>query len=84
MAEYDERHGTLKDDLIDQLDSKDDRGDRWLLQSVFSFGSSSVMGDPGTLGPTPHAHPVEPRHLREFVAIVQNRHPGKTWTAGPR
>jgi hypothetical protein len=42
------------------------------------------MGDPGTLGPTPHAHPVEPRHLREFVAIVQNRHPGKTWTAGPR
>ena len=82
MAEYDDRHGTLKDDLISQLDADADSGDRWVLQTVFSYASNTVMGNPTVFGI--HTHPVEPRHLREFVRIVQNRHPAETWTIGPK
>jgi hypothetical protein len=88
MGEYDTRHGTLKDDLISQFtfrgSTQSDSGDRWLFQTVFSYASSSVMGNPGMFAPDPHQHPVEPRHLREFVSIVQERHPDKTWSMGPR
>ncbi|MDJ0767810.1 MAG: hypothetical protein QNJ12_03415 [Ilumatobacter sp.] len=84
LAEYDSRHGSLEDDLVDQLDQDADRGDRWVLQTVFSYASRSVMGNPEVFGPAPHTHPVEPRHLREFVAIVQRRFPGENWSIGAR
>ncbi|MGH9134027.1 MAG: annexin, partial [Ilumatobacteraceae bacterium] len=82
MTQYDDRHGTLKDDLIDQLDADVDSGDRWLLQTVFSYASATVMGNPTIFGI--HTHPVEPRHLREFVSIVQRRHPTESWSIGPK
>jgi hypothetical protein len=82
MTEYDDAHGTLKDDFIDQLDEDADSSDRWLLQTVFSYASNTIMGNPTMFGL--HTHPVEPRHLREFVRIVQHRHPTETWSIGPR
>jgi hypothetical protein len=88
MTQYDERHGTLKDDLISNFTYEGsvaaDGTDRWLFQTVFSYASSSVMGNPGIFAPDPHQHPVEPRHLREFVSIVAQRHPAETWAMGPR
>jgi Annexin len=83
-TEYDTRHGELKDDLIDQLNGDADGGDRWDFQTVFSYASGTIMGNPGVVGVEAHEHPVESRHLREFLAIVQRRHPGTAWTAGPR
>jgi len=57
------------------------RDGRWMLQSVFSFASGTVMGNPGVVA---HEHPVAARHLREFVNIAQERFPSFTWTTGPR
>jgi len=88
MGEYDARHGTLKDDLISQFtyrgSTQADSSDRWLFQTVFSYASSTIMGNPSMFAPDPHQHPVEPRHLREFVSIVQQRHPAETWSMGAR
>jgi hypothetical protein len=36
----------------------------------FLYSSGSIMGTMVTAGPGPHDHPVEPRHIRPFVAII--------------
>jgi hypothetical protein len=56
-------------------------GTNWTLLTVFSYASGTTMGNPGVVGITEHEHPVEPRHLREFTAIVANRWPGLDWHA---
>jgi len=38
------------------------------------------MGNPEQVGTGEHEHPVEPRHLREFKAIVHNRWPDLDWS----
>jgi peptidoglycan hydrolase-like protein with peptidoglycan-binding domain len=50
----------------------------------FTFSTSSVMGTGSPPGPGEtaegHVHPVEPRHLREFVEAIQALRRGR-WTA---
>jgi hypothetical protein len=52
----------------------------WWTTSVFSYASGTVMGLQGRYGLAPHEHPVMPRHLREFLAIVRNRWPDADWS----
>lgn len=87
MAAYDASHGTLKDDIIDQLTDDSVRTEdwsRWLVQSTFSYATASIMGSANIFNAPPHAHAVEARHLRNFVDIVARRFPETTWTSGPR
>jgi peptidoglycan hydrolase-like protein with peptidoglycan-binding domain len=46
---------------------------------VFTYTSGSLMGDPSR-HPDPHDHDVQPRHVMEFVEIIQKAR-GGTWTA---
>jgi len=55
-------------------------GTNWTLMTVFSFASGTIMGNPEQVGTGEHEHPVEPRHLREFKAIVHNRWPDLDWS----
>jgi hypothetical protein len=57
------------------------RDGRWALQTVFSYASGTIMGNPGWV---PHEHPVAARHLREFVNIAESRFPGYEWSSGNR
>jgi hypothetical protein len=92
MQAYDKANsGTLVEDMRDQLSSVNDDADqdrkykKYLIQSVFSFASRTIMGNPGVLGGSePHDHAVEPRHMRSFVEIAQKAWPNFTWTVGPR
>jgi len=82
---YDEEFGgvfssELPEVLVDQLPERS----RWTLQTVFSYASGTVMGNPGAVGVQPHEHPVMPRHMREFRNIIARQWPDKTWTLGPR
>lgn len=77
MAAYDAENSPNLQDTLASLP----RDGRWTLQSVFSYASGTVMGNPGVV---PHEHPVDARHLREFVNIAQTRFPTYTWTTGPR
>lgn len=77
MAAYDGAYTPNLEDTLAALP----RGTKWTLQSVFSYASGTIMGNPGVV---PHEHPVAPRHLREFVAIANDRFPGFAWTTGPR
>lgn len=83
---YDKEYGGwFSDDLIEAMRDQLPERQKWTIQSVFSFASRSIMGDPGGLGGVqPHDHAVEPRHLREFVAIVKGAWPQFEWTVGPR
>lgn len=55
-------------------------GSKWTIQTVFSYASRTLMGDPGGLGGTaPHDHAVEPRHLQEFGNIVKRVWPAYEW-----
>jgi peptidoglycan hydrolase-like protein with peptidoglycan-binding domain len=49
---------------------------------VFTYTSGSLMGDPSR-HPDPHDHDVQPRHVMEFVEIIQKAR-GGTWTAVAR
>lgn len=85
MEAYDEEYGgvfasELLEVLVDQLPERS----RWTIQTVFSFASGTIMGNPGTVGVQPHEHPVMPRHMREFRNIIARQWPDKTWTLGPR
>ena len=71
-AAYDEEYGDLFDDINDLP-----KGSKWRLLTVFSFASSTVMGDWGEMGQ--HKHPVQKRHMREFLAIVQRTWPAFQW-----
>lgn len=77
MAAYDAKHSPSLQDALIALP----RAGRWGLQTVFSYASGTVMGNPGWV---PHEHPVAPRHLREFVNIAKTRFPTFEWTTGPR
>jgi hypothetical protein len=92
MQAYDKANsGTLVEHMRDQLSSVNDDADpdrkykKYLIQSVFSFASRTIMGNPGVLGGSePHDHAVEARHMRSFVEIAQKAWPDFTWTVGPR
>ena len=89
---YDEEYSeTLVEDMASKLPSENDATDpnrsykKWKIQTVFSFASRSIMGNPGALGgSTTHDHAVEPRHLRRFVEIAKAAWPDFQWTVGPR
>jgi hypothetical protein len=77
MAAYDAAFSPSLQDTLIALP----RAGRWTLQSVFSYASGTVMGNPGVV---PHEHPVASRHLRNFASIASSRFPTFTWTTGPR
>jgi hypothetical protein len=54
-------------------------GSNWALTMVFSFASTTIMGASGQVAALPHEHPVMPRHLQEFRALVANRWPEASW-----
>jgi hypothetical protein len=46
---------------------------------VFTYSSGSLMGDPNRTN-DPHDHGVQPRHVQEFIDII-DRVKGGTWVA---
>ncbi|HEY6569139.1 MAG TPA: hypothetical protein VIZ22_02565 [Candidatus Limnocylindrales bacterium] len=84
-AYNDKYDGWFSKSLVQAMRDKLPEGSKWTIQSVFSYASRSIMGNPEVLGGvTPHDHAVEPRHLEEFVRIVRGAYPDLTWTSGPR
>ncbi len=84
---YDAKYGgMLTKNLIEAMRDKLPKGDKWMIQTVFSFASRSIMGDPeGLKGPAAeHDHAVEPRHMRHFLDIIKRSYPDKAWTVGPK
>ncbi len=77
MTAYDAAYSTSLQDTLEGLP----RAGRWTLQSVFSYASGTIMGNPGVV---PHEHPVADRHLREFVNIAATRFPTYSWSTGPK
>lgn len=81
----DEYGGWFTKNLVEAMRDKLPKGSKWTIQTVFSYASRSIMGNPGGLGGvTPHDHAVEARHLRRFANIAQEAWPDFTWTTGPR
>jgi peptidoglycan hydrolase-like protein with peptidoglycan-binding domain len=58
-------------DIVNQIPDESE----WDIVDPFTYSSGSIMGIM-----TNHDHPVEPRHLREFVGYVQAAK-GGTWQA---
>jgi Annexin len=84
---YDKEYGGwFSKDLVEAMRDKIPERQKWTIQTVFSYASRSLMGDPDGLGGgvQPHDHAVEPRHLRAFASIVKNAWPDFSWTTGPR
>jgi hypothetical protein len=85
MAAYDEEYGgVFRSELLEALDEQLPDGSRWTLQTVFSYASGTIMGNPTVVGIQPHEHPVMARHLREFRDMVARQWPEKTWQVEPR
>jgi hypothetical protein len=66
-----------------------DKEGRWAIQTVFSYATRTVMGNPealskGGVANEPHDHGVLPRHLAEFARLVKGVWPQFDWTIGPR
>jgi hypothetical protein len=81
----DEYGGWVTKNLVEAMRDKLPKGAKWTIQTVFSFASRSIMGNPGGLGGvTPHDHAVESRHLRRFANIAREAWPDFEWTTGPR
>jgi hypothetical protein len=81
----DEYDGWFSKNLVQAMRDKLPETQKWTIQTVFSYASRSIMGNPGGLGGvTPHDHAVEPRHLRRFAAIANEAWPDFTWTTGAR
>ena len=79
MAAYDATYGgAVGKNLVQELQSLP-AGSNWALTMVFSFASTTIMGASGQVAAQPHEHPVMPRHLQEFRALVANRWPEATW-----
>jgi hypothetical protein len=76
---YDDAYGDLLEDL-----QALPRAGRWTLLTVFSYASGTTMGNPQSVGTQSHEHPVMPRHMREFVRIVQAAWPDFAWEIGPK
>lgn len=86
-TQYDERYaGTFSKNLVEAMRDKLAKGSKWTIQTVFSFASTSIMGDPEGLkgAAAPHDHAVEPRHMRHFLDIIRRSYPDKTWTVAPK
>ncbi len=64
----------LVTDIVDRIPDEDE----FPIVDPFTYATGSIMGEM-----TNHQHPVEPRHLREFVQAVQNAR-GGTWRAEER
>ena len=83
MTAYDDEYESIfKPSLLQRLQRLNK--DNWILMSVFSYASGTIMGNPDAVVAEGHDHPVEPRHMREFVAIVKRHYPGRTWEIGPK
>jgi peptidoglycan hydrolase-like protein with peptidoglycan-binding domain len=67
-AAYQAANGiSLVQDIVDRIPNDDE----WGIVDPFTHSSGSLMG----MG-TNHAHPVEPRHVREFVGYLRASRPG--------
>jgi hypothetical protein len=64
--------------IVDDIVAKIPDAEEWDIVDPFTHSSGSIMG----LG-TDHDHPVEARHVREFVEAVQ-AFKGGTWKAEPK
>lgn len=83
MKAYDDKYENIfRPSLLQRLQRL--KKDNWILMSVFSYASGTVMGNPDAIVAEGHDHPVEPRHLREFVNIVKGYYPARTWEIGPK
>ena len=76
---------TLVDTMRDNLPPRQ----KWTLQTVFSYATRSIMGNPEGISqygaaPLPHDHAVEARHLAEFARLVKGVWPQFDWTVGPK
>jgi annexin-like protein len=82
----DEYGGWFTKNLVKAMRDKLPERTKWTIQTVFSYASRSLMGDPGGLGGAaqPHDHAVEARHLRNFVNIARETWPDFVWTVGPK
>src|SRR5262249_5121369 len=67
-------HVGLVADIVDQIPT----ARQFPIVNPFTYSSPSVMGQQ-----TDHTHPVLARHVRDFVALVQNAK-GGTWEAQNR
>jgi hypothetical protein len=83
---YDDEYASIfTKNLVEAMRDKLPEADRWTIQTVFAYTSRSIMGGTNGLGADqPHDHAVEPRHLRNFVAIVRRSMPSYQWTVGPK
>ena len=69
---YQTKYGVnIVDDIVAHIPDDDE----WGIVDPFTYSSGSIMGMM-----TNHGHPVEPRHLREFVGYIEAAR-GGTWTA---
>jgi len=69
---YQTKYGvSIVDDIVNNIPDDDE----WDIVDPFTYSSGSIMGMM-----TNHDHPVEPRHLREFVGYIEAAK-GGSWTA---
>jgi hypothetical protein len=66
-------------DLLAAVEGADDEFD---IMEPFTYSSGSMMGDDSRHA-DPHDHGAQPRHVREFVAAIQN-FKGGTWEVKER
>jgi hypothetical protein len=90
QAAYNKQYaGVFSKNLIEAMRDKLPKGSKWTIQTVFSFASRSIMGDPEGLNPTSgvgteHDHAVEPRHMRHFLDLIRRSYPDKDWTVAAK
>jgi peptidoglycan hydrolase-like protein with peptidoglycan-binding domain len=70
------------DFVTDLLAAVSGATDEFEVMEPFTYSSGSMMGDDSRHA-DPHDHGVQPRHVREFVAAIQN-FKGGTWEVKPR
>ncbi|GAB4115139.1 MAG: hypothetical protein Fur005_23040 [Roseiflexaceae bacterium] len=73
--EYKDQFGNdLIRDIVDNIPDEDE----WSIVDPFTFSSDSIMGIGGD-----HEHPVDPRHVREFIGYISQAK-GGDWVAEER
>jgi hypothetical protein len=84
MAAFDDKYGKART-LVETMRDLLPKDTKWTIQTVFSFASRTVMGDPiGLGGSDTHDHAVEPRHLGQMVRIAKEAWPEYDWRTGPK
>ena len=68
-AAYELAYGTP---LVDHIVNRIPNDDEWSIVDPFTHSSQSIMGMMGN-----HEHPVETRHLREFLNYLKTARPGE-------